>query len=61
MKVTYLEKGREHDFKRYGDTVRVFHADSYFKPEGTSLLYFRIDRFNLRVIGEEDIIKIEEE
>lgn len=58
MKVTYLEKGAEHDFKRI-DHVKSFRARSYFRNGG--LIYFRVDEFNLKVIAEEDIIKIEEE
>ena len=59
MKVTYLEKGIEINYKRYGDKVKTFYAISYFKPEKTSLVYFKTDPFNYKVVCENDIIKIE--
>lgn len=59
MKVTYVEKGTEHDFKRI-DTIKTFFARSYFQASGTSLLYFRIDEFNIKTIAKEDVIKIEQ-
>ena len=58
MKITYIEKGIAHDFKRV-DTVKTFFAKSYFQAQGTSLLYFRIDEFNIKTIAKEDIITIE--
>lgn len=59
MKITYTEKGNEHDYKRI-DTVKSFFAKSYFQPSGTSLIYFRIDDFNIKTVSKEDIIAIEE-
>ena len=38
----------------------TFHALSYFKPEGSSLLYFRTDRFNIRTEAVNEIVSIEE-
>lgn len=59
MKVTYTEKGREFDFKRI-DCIRTFTALSSFRPDNCGLIYFRIDRFNMKVVPAEDIISIEE-
>ena len=58
-KVTFNEKGKEIDFKRI-DRKATFYAISYFKAEGTSLIYFRLDEFNLKTISENDVISIEE-
>lgn len=58
MKIRYIEKGKEHDFRRI-DRENEFFAIDYFNPQGTSLLYFRIDEFNMKVIAKEDIISIE--
>lgn len=58
MKITYTEKGTEHDYRRI-DTVKTFFAKSYFQPAGTSLIYFRIDEFNIKTLSKEDIIAIE--
>lgn len=59
MKVTYTEKGRPFDFKRI-DHIRTFYAVSSFQPDNCGLIYFRIDRFNMKVVPAEDIISIEE-
>ena len=59
MKVTYIEKGPEVNFTRR-DVIRTFIALDYFQPEGTSLVYFRLDRYNLKTIAKEDILKIED-
>ena len=59
MKVTYTEKGREFDYKRV-DSVRTFYALSSFRPDNCGLIYFRVDRFNVKVVPAEDIISIEE-
>lgn len=58
MKVTYIEKGREFNFKRI-DAEKTFFALSYWKAEGTSLLYFKVNQFEIKSIPENDIIKIE--
>lgn len=58
-KVTYIEKGNVFDFKRI-DKKATFYAVSYFKHAGTSLIYFRLDEYNIKTISEEDIISIEE-
>lgn len=58
MKVTYIEKGIEHDFKRI-DREKTFFAISCFNPENTGLVYFKTDAFNFKTISKEDIISIE--
>jgi len=58
-KVTYTEKGPVFDYKRI-DRKATFYAISYFKPAGTSLIYFRLDEYNMKTISEDDIISIEE-
>lgn len=59
MKVTYAEKGREFDYKRI-DRICTFTALSSFRPDNCGLIYFRIDRYNMKVVPAEDIISIEE-
>jgi len=41
------------------DFERKLHAISYFIPDGTSLYYFKVDRYNYKTVGKEDIIRIE--
>lgn len=38
----------------------TFHAISKWKPEGTSIWYFKTDRFNVRTVAESEIVSIEE-
>ena len=38
----------------------TFNAISYYKPVGTSLIYFKLDRFNIRAVAESEIVSIEE-
>lgn len=59
MLVRYVEKGRERDYTRI-DNVREIRARDFFKPEGTTMVYFRLDRFNVKAIPEEDIITIDD-
>ena len=42
------------------EKLETFHAINSWKPEGTSLVYFRTDRFNVRTIPEENIVSIED-
>ena len=58
-KITYLEKGIPHDFKRI-DTTRTVILHECFEPKGTSLLYGYRDTFNVMSIAKEDIISMEE-
>jgi len=58
MKVTYTEKGIEHDFKRI-DMTKQFYAISCFQPAGTSLVYFKLNEYNIKTVPKDDILKIE--
>lgn len=60
MKITYVDKGKENNFKRM-DTVRTIHAIHYFLPEDCSLLYVYLNRFNVITIPLEDIVDIKED
>ena len=55
MKVTYIEKGIECNFKRYGDTEKTVTLLKAWRSGG--LLYGYVDRFNVVSITLEDIIK----
>lgn len=58
MKVTYKTYVRISPFAVL-EKYESFHAVSKWKPEGTSLVYFRTDRFNIRTVAESDIVSIE--
>lgn len=58
MKITYIEKGIEHNYKRI-DSTKSFFAIDFFKPENTGLIYFKLDEFNYRTIALDDIIQVE--
>ncbi len=60
MKVTIKYNVPIGNFKAI-ERTETFYAESKWKPEGTSLVYFRIDRYNIRTIAEKEIISIEEE
>ena len=60
MEVTYIDKGKENNFKRV-DTIRTIHAIDCFRPENSSLIYFHTDRYNIVTIPAEDIIEIKED
>lgn len=47
------------DFKAI-EQRETFNAYNCWKPEGTSLVYFRLDRFNIRTVAESEIVSIEE-
>ena len=55
--VKYIEKGREHDFKRV-DRERNIVAINYFINGG--LYYFRINRFSYVTIAKEDVLEMKE-
>ena len=57
MKITYRER-RYLDRYRCIDTPTTFYAESIWSQGG--LLYCRTDRFNIKVIEKDFIIKIEE-
>lgn len=58
MKVTIIEKGHENDFRRIDKEVTFFAVD-YWNAEGTNLLYFRLNRYNLKTVSIEDLKEIE--
>lgn len=60
MKVIYREYIKLSRFT-VRETINKFHCISYWKPEGTDLLYFRIDAFNIKTIGKDDVIEIIED
>ena len=47
------------DFKAIEQT-ETFRAISYWKPVGTSLVYFKLDRYNVKTVAESEIVSIEE-
>lgn len=57
MRITYLVRGFEHDFKRIGDHTETVVLYKTWKTGG--LLYGYRDRFNVMSIAIEDIIEIE--
>lgn len=58
MKVKYLERGIESNFKRIGDHEVTVYFYKAWKSGG--LLYGYVDRYNIKAISIEDIISIEE-
>ena len=58
MKVTYIEKGIESNFKRIGDHEVTVYLYKSWKSGG--LLYGYVDRFNVVSIAIEDIVSIEQ-
>ena len=59
-KVTYRERIFLDKFRAI-DTIRTQIFTSYWKPENTSLFYFRVGEYGIFTLSEEDIISIEEE
>lgn len=57
MKITYLERGRVEDFRRYGDRLVTVTLYKTFRSGG--LLYGYKDRFNVVSIPVEDIVSVE--
>ena len=57
MRVTYIEKGIPHDFKRI-DTIRTVCGVSSFISG--NLLYVKRNEFEYSCIAIEDIISVEE-
>lgn len=57
MKITYIEKGQVHDFKRI-DRIRTVTLYRTFESGG--LLYGYKNPFNIVCIAKEDIIEIRE-
>lgn len=60
MKVTVRERAYIGNYKCI-DREMSFHAQSYWQAEGTNILYFRTNQFNVKAVSKEDLIRIEEE
>lgn len=60
MKVTIKYNDPIGDFRAI-ERRETFYAVSKWKPEGTSLVYFKTDRFNVRTVAESEIVSIEED
>lgn len=58
MRVRFLQKGIESNFRRIGDQERTVFLYKWWKSGG--LLYGYLDRFNTICIPLEDIIETEE-
>lgn len=58
MKVTIKYNVPIGDFRAI-ERTETFHAISSWEVEGTSLVYFRTDRFNVRSIAKSEIVSIE--
>ena len=59
MKVTIRYNAPIGDFKAIEKT-ETFYAVSMWEVSGTSLVYFRLDRFNIKTAGKSEIVAIEE-
>lgn len=59
MKVTIAYNQPIGDFRAI-ERRETFYANSFWQPEGSSIVYFRIDRFNVRTVAKSEIVKIEE-
>ena len=60
MKVTIRINMPTSDPFKVRESRETFHAINYFDVQGTSVRYFRTDRFNIRCINKADIISIEQ-
>lgn len=58
MKVTIKYNSPIGNFKAI-ERIETFHAESKWEV-GTSLVYFKINRFNVRTVAKSEIISIEE-
>ena len=58
MKVTIQYNQPIGDFKAI-QKREIFHAVKMWTVPGTSLIYFKTDRFNVRTVAKENIISIE--
>lgn len=57
MKVTIKYNVPIGDFRAI-ERKETFYAQSMFEVEGTDLIYFRLDRFNIRSVGKSEIVEI---
>lgn len=58
MKVTIKYNVPIGDFKAV-ERTETFYAVNSWEAEGTSLVYFRTDRFNVRTVCKSEIVSIE--
>lgn len=58
MKVTIKYNVPIGNFKAI-ERTETFHAVSSWEVSGTSLVYFKIDRFNIRTVAKSEIVSIE--
>lgn len=58
MKITYIAKGKEYNYRRFGDHLETVDLFRCWRSGG--LLYGYKDRFNVVVIPYEDITEIVE-
>lgn len=42
------------------ERTETFHAVSKWEVEGTSLIYFKTDRYNVRTVAKSEIVSIDE-
>ena len=59
LKVTIKYNAPIGDFRAI-ERKETFYAVHKWKAPGTSLVYFMIDRFNVRTVAEDEIVSIEE-
>ena len=59
MKVTIKYNQPIGNFKAI-ERTETFHAISMFDAPGTSLVYFKTDRFNVRSVAKSEIVSVEE-
>lgn len=59
MLVTIRERQFLGDYKAL-DHAHTFKALSYWKVQNNSLIYFKLDRYNYKVVGVHDIISIKD-
>lgn len=58
MKVTIRYNEPIGDFRAI-ERTETFFAQSYWEPEGTSLIYFKTDRYNIKTVAKSEIVSIE--
>ena len=60
MKVTIKYNYPIGNFKAV-ERTETFHAESKWEVVGTSLIYFKMDRFNIRTVAKSEIVSMEED
>lgn len=59
MKVTIKSNVPIGDFRAI-ERTETFYAISKWEVEGTSFIYFKTDRYNIRTVAKSEIVSIEE-